>query len=405
MSRLTVFRISSIAPAFLVLWLILSAFYYIDHLFSPNFYFGYDEGTFHKVLKYIICFSLSVYLCIATRAYGLLLLSGVLILMASFFAINRGSLEVATVSMMIAGVMVPFILIPAVWKDRLLLIGRVIVLCGAVIGIFSIIELTIISSRFESYWNSTQSIRSISTLFNPNNLGLYVGVALLLLPYMQLKKITFSLCGALLIFALVVSGSRTAWVALIIVFIYALIASADARRRFFSLFHKNMPQLILTGIAFAIIYAIYSVFGTMPNFETAHRGADLYTANVRLGNFQSFIDLVDVGIFFPDTQGVRANFIQDNFYLVVLNSFGIVGLLSFLIFFVTYFSFWPKPKPELFPWKLIFIFYMVSGLSGSQLNSFPNNQLFFISIGAVWIYRPIFGCSQARLANVSAPSS
>lgn len=405
MSKFPVFRVSSIAPAFMVLWLILSAFYYVDHLFSPSFYFGYDEGVFHKVLKYIVCFSLGFYLCITARAYGLLFFSGLLVLVASFFVINSGSLEIATLSMMITGVMLPFALIPALWTDRLLLIGRVVVLCGAVVGIFSIIELTIISSRFESYWNSTQSIRSISTLFNPNNLGLYVGAALLLLPYMQLKTLTSSLCGALLIFALVVSGSRTAWVALIVVFVYALLVSADARKLFFSMFHKKMPQLILTGVAFAIIYVIYLVFGATPNFEIAHRGTDLYTASVRLGNLQSFIDLVDVGLFLPDTQGVRANFIQDNFYLVVLNSFGILGLFLFLIFFMTYFSFWSKSKPELFPWKLIFVFYMVSGLSGSQLNSFPNNQLFFISIGAVWIYRPIFGRSQARLAHVSAPSS
>lgn len=403
MSRVLVFRISSIAPAFLMLWLVLSAFYYIDHLFSPNFYFGYDEDVFQKVLKYVICFSLSVYLCIATRAYGLLFLSSLLISIASFFAIKSGSLEIAIVSMMIAGVMISFILIPALWEDRLLLIGRVIVLCGAVIGVFSIIELTVISSRFESYWNSTQSIRSISTLFNPNNLGLYVGVSLLLLPYMQLKTLTSSLCGALIIFSLVVSGSRTAWVALIIVLVYALIVSADARKRFFSIFHKNMPRLILTGVAFAIIYATYLVFSTPPNFETAHRGTDLYTASVRLGNLQSFLNLVDVGLFLPDTEGVRANFIQDNFYLVVLNSFGIIGLFFFLIFFVTHFSVWRNPNPELFPWKLIFVFYMVSGLSGSQLNSFPNNQLFFISIGAVLVYRPMFGYSQARIANVATP--
>lgn len=403
MSRFLAFRISSIAPAFMVLWLIMSAFYYIDTLFSPNFYLGYDEGVFHKILKYIVCFSFSVYLCIAARAYRVLLLSGLLILMASFFAINSGSLEVAIVSMLIAGVMLPFILIPALWEDRLLLIGRVIVLCGAVVGIFSIIELTIISSRFESYWNSTQSVRSISTLFNPNNLGLYVGAALLLLPYMRLGKIKSSLCGALLIFALVVSGSRTAWVALFIVVVYALIVSADARKRFFSIFHKNLPQTILTGVAFAIIYAIYLVFSTPPNFEAAHRGADLYTASVRLANLQSFLNLVDAGIFFPDTQGVRADFIQDNFYLVVLNSFGIVGLFFFLIFFMTHFFLWRNPKPDLFPWKLIFVFYMVSGLSGSQLNSFPNNQLFFISIGAVWVYRPIFFYSQAKIARIAAP--
>lgn len=405
MSRFLTFRLRNAALALLVLWLVASAFYYIQQLFSPSFYLGYDEGTLHKVLKYFVCLTLSVYFCLAARAYGLMLFCGLLLLLAGFFAIDRGSLEIATLSIMVAGTMTPFILIPALWEDRLLLIGRVIVLCGAGVGIFSIIEITVLASLFESAWASTGSIRSISTLFNPNNLGLYVGVALILLPYMRLKTLWTALCGALLTFSFVASGSRTAWVSLVIVLTCALVVSADARGRFFGLLHRHLSKLLLTGVALAAVYAIYLTFSTPPQVEVTHRGADLYTASVRWSNFLSFLNLIDGGVLIPDTLGERADLIQDNFYLVVLNSFGIVGLTAFLTVLATHFSPWRNPNPELFPWKLVFVFYMVSGLSGSQLNSFPNNQLFFLSMGALWIYRPAFGRARTGLAGIATPTA
>ncbi len=390
MSNILTFRPRNAMLALLVLWLIASAFYYVQQLFAPSFYVGFDEGMLHKAVKYIVCILLGIYFCIAARAYGLLLFSVLLLLLAGFFAIDQGTLEIATVSILVVGTMIPFILVPSLWEDRMLLIGRVIVLCGAGVGIFSIIEMTFLASLFASTWASTGSIRSISTLFNPNNLGLYVGVALVLLPYMRLKALLTALCGALLIFSLVVSGSRTAWVSLVVVMFYALFFNADARRRIFGVFDRHLILLLFTGVALVITYTIYLTFSTLPEIEVTNRGVDLYTASVRLSNFFSFLDLIDGSLLFPDTQGFRADFIQDNFYLVVLNSFGVLGLLVFLAFFAAHFSFRRKPTPEWFPWKLVFLFYMVSGLSGSQLNSFPNNQLFFLSMGAVWIYRPAF---------------
>ncbi|QPF72736.1 hypothetical protein G8A07_07185 [Roseateles sp. DAIF2] len=407
MSRFLTFRLRNATLALLVLWLVVSAFYYAQQLFSPNFYLGYDEGTLHKVLKYFACLTLSIYFCLAARAYGLMIFCALMLLLASYFAMDRGGLEIATLSIMVAGTMAPFILIPSLWEDRLLLIGRVIVVCGAGVGIFSVIEITVLSSLFESAWAANGSIRSISTLFNPNNLGLYVGVALLLLPYMRLKPLWTALCGALLMFSLAASGSRTAWVALLIVLIYALSVSADARARLSGLLHRHLPQLLLTGILLAGVYAVYLALSTPPEVEiqVAHRGTDLYTASIRWDNFVTFLGLIDGSLLFPDVLGERADYIQDNFYLVTLNSFGVIGLLSFLVFFATHFSPWRNSNPDLFPWKLVFVFYMVSGLSGSQLNSFPNNQLFFISMGALWVYRPVFGAVSCGASSAAASSS
>lgn len=403
MSKFLTFRPRNVALALLVLWLIVSAFYYINHLFSPSFYMGYDEGTLHKVLKYVVCLSLSVYFCFAARAYKLLLICGLTLLLAGFFVMDRGNLEIATISMMVAGTMAPFMLIPSLWEERMLLIGRVIVLCGAVVGIFSIIELAVLAPLFESTWASTGAIRSISTLFNPNNLGLYVGVAIVLLPYMRLSTLLTSLCGALLMFSLVASGSRTAWVSLVIALVYALIVSADARARLGGLLHRYLPQFLLTGVVLACIYATYQALSIPPDIEVTNRGADLYTASIRWQNFATFVGLIDGWLLLPDLWGERADYIQDNFYLVVVNSFGVIWLIFFLTFFVTHFSPRRSRSPDLFPWRLVFVFYMVSGLSGSVINAFPNNQLLFLSMGAIWIYHHGFGITRPH-SNSTASS-
>lgn len=390
-----------IAFKILLFWLVISAFYYINELFNPAFYLGYDEGTLHKALKYFVCFVLSLYFCFAARAWGLLFFSGFLLLLAAFLVIDGRGMEITSVSFMVVGTMAPFILIPKLWGDHLLLIGRVIVVCGAMVGVFSVIEMTLLTSLFESAWASTGSIRSISTLFNPNNLGLYVGAALVLLPYMQLKTFWTLFCSALLMFSLVASGSRTAWVSLVVVVIYALITSASARARLSKAVFHRLPQLLMVGALLFCSYFIYIVFSIPTDIEVSNRGADLYTASIRWNNFLTFLDLLDSSVLFPDVTGARTDYIQDNFYLVVFNSFGVIGTLLLFFFCVTHFSPVRQKNSNLFPWKLVFIFYMVSGLSGSQLNSFPNNQMFFLSMGAIWIYRLEFGSSHAGQTGIA----
>ena len=405
MANFLTFKPRNAALILLRLWLVASAFYYAEHLFSPNFYLGYDEGTLQKVLKYAACLGLSVCFCIAARAYGLLLFCALMLVVSGYLAIDRGGLEIATLSIMVAGTMMPFILVPKLWEKRLLLIGRTIVVSGAIVGVLSIVEVTVLTALFESAWASTGSIRSVSTLFNPNNLGLYVGVALVLLPFMRMRTLWTAICAALLIFALVASGSRTAWVSLMLILVYTLIVDANARSRLAGLLHRNLSQALLSGIALAGVYAVYQAFSSPPDIEVTSRGADLYTASIRWDNFVTFLGLIDVGLLFPDHLGERADYIQDNFYLVILNSFGVVGVLLLLVFLVTHFSPWRSRNPDLVPWKLVFAFYMVSGLSGSQLNSFPNNQLFFMSMGALWIYRPGFGLAHAVHSNAPIRST
>lgn len=386
----------------LLVWIVVSALYYIEHLFSPSYYMGYDEGTAHKVVKYLVCVFFTVAFCVVARAYVLLLSVAFTIGVAAYFVLNRGALEISTLSMLIAATMVAFASVPSIWEKDLRLIGRVTVYAGAVVGVFSIIELTVLAILFQSNWASTGAIRSVSTMFNPNNLGLYAGACLVLLPHLGLRLVPLSVCGALVFFAFAASGSRTAWVSVVAVLAYQFLASMRFRLSVKRLLRRHSLRLIVIGIALTAVFTVFQTFREQPDIEVVHRGTDLYTASIRWENFIRFIEAIDVGILIPDFTGERADFIQDNFYLVVLNSFGAVGVMFFLAFFTANFAPRRSVNPDMTPWKLVFAYYMVSGLSGSQLNSFPNNQLFFLSMGSLYVLRPLL--SRVRIPKPKPPT-
>ncbi len=387
MRRTLLLRPQGAVFALLILWLIVSAFYYAEYLFAPRGQLGYDEGTTHKALKYFVCLAFSAYFCLKARAYSLMLFCSAWLILAAALTFFQGSLEIAAVSITAASTMLPFMLIPSIWPNKILTIGRTITLTGALLGILSAVEFTLLSALFESTWASTGSVRSISTLLNPNNLGLYAGVALILLPFMKLGGVGMAICGSLIAFSLLASGSRTAWVSLPLTLLWALFSNKPFRSSIFRVFLRHLLKILAASIALAITVVLYRITSTAPDIEVTHRGTDLYTASIRLENFLTFMKMIDGLILYPDIQALRDSYIQDNFYLVVTNSFGLIGTVALVTFLFTHLSPKREESTDLLPWKLVFIFFMISGLSGSQLNSFPNNQLFFLSMGAFWAYR------------------
>lgn len=385
--RTLILRPQNAMLTLLILWLIVSAFYYAEYLFAPRGQLGYDEGTTHKALKYFICLVFSAYFCLKARAYSLMLFCSAWLMLAAALTFFQGSLEIAAVSIIAASTMLPFMLIPSIWPSKILAIGRTVTLTGAVIGILSAVEVTLLSELFESAWASTGSVRSISTLLNPNNLGLYAGVALILLPFMKFGGVTTAICGSLIAFSLLASGSRTAWVSLPLTLLWAMFSNKSFRMSLFKALQRHFLKLLAAGIALALAVILYRITSAAPDIEITHRGTDLYTASIRLENFLTFVSMIDGWILYPDIQALRDSYIQDNFYLVVVNSFGLIGAVAFVTFLFTHLSPKREESTDLLPWKLVFIFFMISGLSGSQLNSFPNNQLFFLSMGAFWAYR------------------
>jgi hypothetical protein len=268
-------------------------------------------------------------------------------------------------------------------------ISRTIVLSGFIVGVFSILELTIFSENLIGYWAVTGGVRSISTLFNPNNLGLYLGVCLLMLALTGYSKRNLVIIGLPILFGFLMSGSRTAWVSFFATFVFLSLTRGSAGSLLRRVLFRNFYLLtVLTALIaiFVIFLPIMLQILELDHILSENRGVDFYTADIRLQNFFAYISSLNFMSLFPDFLDERSGFIQDNLYLIVFNSTGIFGLILLIIFFMVAFrrNFY-IPKIDATIWGAVIFYYLISGLSGSFLNSFPNNQLFFLALGAILI--------------------
>ena len=370
------------------LWLLLSSFYYVDTLFSAEFASSIEEGSFHKISKYIVCYFFSSYLLIKARYWHLFIVSNVMLLFSVIIVFIIGSIDLSVVVMLIFSTMFGFVATLRVWRDCQIEISRLVVVSGSIVGVGSILELTLLSDTFYSYWAATGGVRSISTLLNPNNLGLYAGVCLLLLVPTFASTTSRLFLGLPIVFAFIASGSRTAWASLSLVFLFALMFDNGFRTKLWQELRKHWFLMFLVLSPVVLGFIVFLDFSGGGQFDSSTRGLDLYTASVRMENFFKFLDLVDWTILIPELHGPRAELVQDNFYLMILNSFGLVLSILVSLFFVLGIRFC-RVKKNFFlsVWHWIVIYYLISGLSGSFISSFPNNQMFFIAAGAFLIGR------------------
>ncbi|WP_158019924.1 MULTISPECIES: O-antigen polymerase [Photorhabdus] len=278
--------------------------------------------------------------------------------------------------------MCSFCLLLPLFYERIDSINRIFIFSGILIGFFSILEITVFYDQMSSYWRATGGIRSISSLFNPNNSGLYAGAIILLIFSIGINKSIITLLSlGLSTFTLVASGSRTAWVSLFIIFFLSLFMKDKASQNI----RGYIPFLFVLGIFFLFFQLLGYGIVINGDIENQHRGLDIYTADIRVQNFIYYISSLDIDLLLPDFTDKRIKFIQDNVYLVILNMFGLVGFVflffCFIFLHVKSYMHWRKPSKDISAWKIVFYYLIISGLSGSFINSFPMNQIFFISIG------------------------
>ena len=372
-----------------LVWLLVSSIYYIDTLFTGEFAFELEEGFGHKLAKYLISIFFSFFFLIKSSAYFFAIGPIFFIFLAALLVFANDQVGVASITALTVGSMLGYIATFESWKNSAEDIARVVVFSGFVVGLFSVLEFLFFSENFHSYWLATGGMRSISTMFNPNNLGLYVGACLILYAVAGFSGAFGGLVVFFLIFALISSGSRTAWVSLALVFIASVASDLDLRRALFVRIKKRFLLFILFVVL--VLVGINYIFLLAPSeqYESTHRGMDMYTASIRMENFILYFEKLDWSIVLPDWLGVRDAFVQDNVFLSVLNSFGLLLCMVTGIIILASRNFLLKSRdPVSKAWRWVVVYYFVSGLSGSFINSFPNNQLFFIALGA-FIVRPV----------------
>lgn len=364
-------------------WLLASALYYAATLFTGQFQALYSVSELHKGFKYAAALALSAWLAWTVGVYRTAIASSILLGVAATVILLNGELSVSAVTLVSNAAFIGLVLLIRSLDGGVGRLTSTLIWSGVAVGVFSIVELAFLRENLLAYWAQTGGVRSISTLLNPNNLGLYQGACLTLWGYMFNKGRAPLTPGLIMMFSLVASGSRTAMLAMLLMTMIAIVSDR-------SIFHDIKARLKAHTIAFvslltAGVIAVFSVksIGISQNIEPFKRGADLHTLELRAQFATSFIEASDWTLLAPDVRSIREVFVQDNAFLSLINSHGLVvaGLLLWLLMTV------PRVTTDaniedLQAYRHLTVFYLVSGLSNSFLNSFPNNQLFFIAVGA-----------------------
>lgn len=370
----------------LSLWFFLSAFYYLGSFLSGEVIVGLDESLAHKLLKYVFAFFVCSLFLVNKRLWNLLFFYVCLSFFMVFFVFfGFDGLDVVypVALLVVVFSFIGFTYISAgISEHDLSDVLDCIVFSAFFVSLISFYEYFFMWPILGGYWEATGGYRSIATLLNPNNLGVYLGAALIMLimrprfsPYLRVLFVISILA------ALLMSGSRTAIVSLFFPVFIAILLSGSLKagaKLFLALF---LPFLaVLIGL---IIYAS-GVEGLGGRFS------DMQTASIRLDKYGYFLSSFDYSYFFPDFSLSRFLYVSESSYFHFVNTFGL--LLSFLFVLLVLFSFRPDfsqvgdsvSRKALF---FVFIYYLIVFLFENALVSFPNNQLFFFAAGA--LLRPV----------------
>lgn len=373
----------------LCVWLFISAFYYAQTLFSGEIILDLDEGFAHKFTKYVVCGAISAYLILRSRNVVAGGFSLFMLLLVSVHLLAGGVPNIFATTVLTLATMAGFASTLQVYPAYTRAIARAVVFSAAATGCLSVVELTLLTEKFLGYWAATGGIRSISTMFNPNNLGLYLGAAILILPWVALSRGLMLLLSVPILFGLAASGSRTAWVSMIVCLLVLFFLPNAGRGLRHVVFRNRWLLGFLLAVIFATTLLVMGAINTI-GIESGSRGGDLHTANIRWANFVAYVEQIDGYNLLPDLSDKRVDHIQDNVYLVLFNTFGLACFIVLSIVLGLGLCTGPRlPDNGRFIWGILTIYYLVSGLSGSFINSFPNNQLFFIALGGFLVPRAI----------------
>ncbi|MDO9623698.1 MAG: hypothetical protein Q7J46_06880 [Pseudomonas sp.] len=359
------------------IWVVVSSVYYFQQLLSGNITASYEDSILSKAAKYLIALFFSVY-----------------------FLIRSGSFIVPSIILMLLGFLLPWYLflpeyiylydsyiviltmiglcsvLGTATRSMIVRLGKIIIATGVLVSVIAVLEVSFLTDVYADYWAATGGVRAISTLLNPNNLGVYLGACLILcfaIPGAILGK---ALSIVIIMIGMYLSGSRTAWLSFAVVFSLWFLKFGMERVTKTSRI-VFVILAILAGIVLALIVSSQA--------SDVARLQDFTSANIRLEKYQMYLNGFNLDYFFPDFDGARLFLVSESSYFLLINAFGIVGIL-FIIALVSLSYGFRASRVPFFPYLVLY--YIVVGVFENMVNSFPNNQLFLLSLGSILTLRP-----------------
>lgn len=380
-------------------WLCLSPFYYADALFFGAVSRPVSAMPIFQLLKYAASYFFTTYLLLSQGRVGSFVFQSFFFFLAIILINFTDSISLFCINLLILGSFYGWIFFCTHRTFSFHFFTELLVWTASVAGLLSVVELYSLYDVHVGFWQQTDGIRSISTLLNPNNSGLYFGAALLVC---LIKCYKFSLSKVLLMipimFGLLASRSRTAWLSLLLTLLIFLFSPKVLGRiyRFF----RNKPSQLVAVLAILFCSGFVVLYGTFViRVQPTYGTLSAFSAIARVNNIEGFVNSLGISAFLPDFYDQRVHFIQDSFYLVFVNTAGLflsaITLVFLLVFFLRPWQEYLGRTPENDIITPLLLYYLIAGLSVSFFNSFPNNQLFFIILGCY-----LFRLSQSSRFNM-----
>jgi O-antigen ligase len=253
-------------------------------------------------------------------------------------------------------------------------------------------------------------IRAFSTLAGPFHLGIYlVGVLLLLVSIWQVypaKRVLSILFGIPMLLALIMTVTKSNWFALLVGIVFLIVINSKSPFRTFG-------QLFLIGVlSLLALLVLIQIASTNPIFRTINDGLQAFInpteAPTMVFRFDLWKETIfplilqspwigygtgsageGLGVLFNPDVSIFTN--AHNIFLKVQFEMGLIGSFVFLVFLVSIFLHIIKVRRNLKDpflrvisnWSLAFFVAMiVAGLTGSILDAYPINLLFWILMGS-----------------------
>lgn len=273
------------------------------------------------------------------------------------------------------------------WLRSLVLIGVIVTFCA-------IIEVSM--GLYSNQWaGGFEFIRARSTLYNPNTFGYFIAICLVStvgLAIAQRKNLSYLLIIVLELFALVLSGSRSAIVGGICAIFYLFIISKPKKNKV--RYWKNV--IILSGLlVVAVGFVFYLAPDEVVNRWTEHKAYQI-SANARIEDISKALTISKqtlVGLFF----GRKFTEIPfDNTHIFLLTSYGLFYfVLWFSLFILSTIQYAKNSFIESKIFSAILVSFFIALSVSNMLNTFPNNIIFGAILGG--------GLGHYRLVTYTAP--
>lgn len=365
-----------------VAWVFLSAFYYVGNFIDGQIIVERSGGLAHKAFKYFAAMTLSAMFYFYHKDVQLLIQYAAIVLvifamgLCLFYGYNViFSIDILIVFLSFIGLTYATSNFDSAQIDILI---RAIVVSACIVSIVSYFEYYFMEPVLGDYWSRTGGFRSISTLLNPNNLGLFLGSALILLLFgNQFSTASRIVICSIIIGALLMSGSRTAFVSLSSALSLGFVYRGAGR--------FNTTKLLKFIILISIIIFMLTLLVLNGVISLPERATDMYTAHLRIEKYFEYLTSADSTYLFPDFNLERIDMVSESAYFHFVNALGLllfgVVLISLILFFrpawlVNLFS---NSSHRCF--DIVVFYYLVAMLFENVFMSFPNNQTFFISFG------------------------